>query len=139
MKVEVFEHQGEGISCVYKNEEWLVSIKNWKPDNDISGVHHLEVHHETDEQFILMLGQAILISADREGEKFVNVELTKMEIGKVYNVPKEKWFYSITQKDTKMTYVQHADTSMENSDFHDLAPEQITEIQEKARELFGMK
>lgn len=139
MKVEVFEHQGEGISCVYKNKEWLVSIKNWKPDNDINGVHHLEVHHETDEQFILMLGQAILISADREGDKFVNVELTKMEIGKVYNVPKEKWFYSITQKDTKMTYVQHADTSMENSDFHALAPEQISEIQEKARELFGMK
>ena len=28
-------------------------------------------------------------------------ELTLMEKGKVYNVPKECWFYSITQKDTK--------------------------------------
>ena len=33
-------------------------------------------------------------------------ELTLMEKGKVYNVPKECWFYSITQKDTKMVYVQ---------------------------------
>lgn len=135
MKVEVFEHRGEGINCVYKNNEWLVSIKNWKPDNDISGVHHLEVHHETDEQFILMMGQAILISADREGDQFVNIALTKMEIGKVYNVPKEKWFYSITQKDTKMAYVQHAATSMDNSDFHNLTPGQVIEIQKAAEGL----
>lgn len=138
MKVEIFEHQGEGIKCVYKNEEWLVSIKNWKPDNDITGVHHLEVHHETDEQFILMMGQAILISADRDRDKFINIALTKMEVGKVYNVPKEKWFYSITQKDTKMAYVQHAETSMENSDFHNLAPEQVAAIQEEARQLLSL-
>ena len=41
MKPDVYENNGEGILCVYKNEKWLVSIKNWKPDNDIDGIAHL--------------------------------------------------------------------------------------------------
>ena len=36
MRPVIYEHNDEGILCVYKNEKWLVSIKNWKPDNDIT-------------------------------------------------------------------------------------------------------
>ena len=113
----------------------VVSIKNWKPDNDIEGIAHLEIHHTTDEQFILVCGKAILITAERKNGKF-ETELTLMEQGKVYNVPKECWFYSITQKDTKIVYVQDSGCSMENSDFCDLSSEEISKIQEEARKLF---
>ena len=112
MRPDVYENNGEGILCVYKNEKWLVSIKNWKPDNDIDGIAHLEIHHSTDEQFILAAG-------------------------KVYNVPAECWFYSITQKDTKMMYVQDSNCSMENSDFCDLSRDEIAYIQTNARRLFA--
>ena len=136
MNPEIFENNSQGILCVYKNEKWLVCIKNWKPDNDIEGIAHLEIHHSTDEQFILAAGKAILITAQREGHRFCNIELTLMEQGKVYNVPKEMWFYSITQKNTKMIYVQDSNCSMDNSDFADLSEEDIRTIQEKARLLF---
>lgn len=132
-----YENNAEGILCVYKNEKWLVSIKNWKPDNDIAGIAHLEIHHSTDEQFILSAGKAILITAERENGAFRDIALTLMEQGKVYNVPKEVWFYSITQKDTKMMYVQDANCSMENSDFADLAPEEIGYIQSKAKKMLA--
>lgn len=137
LKAESYENNSEGIKCVYRNDKWLVSIKNWKPDNDIDGIHQLEVHHETDEQFILAAGKAILIVANRENNQFTGLELIEMEQGKVYNVPKEMWFYSITQKDTKMMYVQDANTSMENSDFVELSPEELAGIREKAREIFA--
>lgn len=136
MKPDIYENNSEGILCVYKNEKWLVSIKNWKPDNDIEGIVHLEVHHSTDEQFILAAGKAILITAERESDKF-KIELTLMEQGKVYNVPAECWFYSITRKDTKMMYVQDSNCSMENSDFCDLSKEEIEYIQANARKLFA--
>ena len=136
-KPDVYENNAEGILCVYKNDKWLVSIKNWKPDNDISGIAHLEVHHSTDEQFILAAGKAILITAQRENGAFKDIVLTPMEQGKVYNVPKDCWFYSITQKDTKMMYVQDSNCSMENSDFADLSPEDIAAIQKTARELLA--
>jgi hypothetical protein len=137
LKTEIYENNGEGIKCVYQNNEWLVSIKNWKPDNDIEGIHHLEVHHQTDEQFILSAGKAILITANRENDKFVGLELIVMEQGKVYNVPKEMWFYSITQKDTKMMYVQAADTSMENSDFIELSAAEVAYIKETAQKILA--
>lgn len=70
------------------------------------------------------------------GDRF-DIQLTLMEQGKVYNVPAECWFYSVTQKDTKMMYVQDSNCSMENSDFLDLSPAEIAYIQEKAKELFG--
>ena len=136
MKPDMFENNKEGISCVKKKKKWLVCIKNWKPDNDINGIAHLEIHHSTDEQFILAAGKAILITAEREGDRFSNVELTLMEQGKVYNVSKEVWFYSITQKDTKVIYVQDSNCSMDNSDFADLSAEDIRDIQDRARRLF---
>ena len=55
----------------------------------------------------------------------------------MYNVPKEVWFYSITQKDTKMMYVQDSNCSMENSDFADLSAEDIEYIQSEARKLLA--
>ncbi len=136
MKPDVYENNEEGILCVYKNEKWLVSIKNWKPDNDIAGITHLEIHHSTDEQFILVAGKAILITTEREKDKF-KIELILMEQGKVYNVPKEVWFYSITQQNTKMMYVQDSNCSMGNSDFMDLSPEEVEYIQYTARKLFA--
>ena len=136
MKAEIYTQDGEGIKWVYNNRNWVLCIKNWKPDNDIEGIVHLEVHHSTDEQFILAAGKAILITAERENDKF-NIELTLMEQGKVYNVPAECWFYSITQKDTKMMYVQDSNCSMENSDFCDLSKEEIEYIQTKARILLA--
>ena len=97
----------------------------------------LEIHHSTDEQFILAAGKAILITAEREGGSFKNIELTPMQQGKVYNVPAECWFYSITQKDTKVIYVQDSNCSMENSDLADLTAAQIADIQERARKILA--
>ena len=89
MKAEVFEYQGEGIECVYNNGQWVVCIKNWKPNNDIGEIRYLEVHHETDEQFILVQGKAVLLTASRKNNEF-QISLTLMEPGKVYNVPQEQ-------------------------------------------------
>lgn len=136
MKVDVFMHDGEGISWVYKNKKWVLCIKNWKPDNDINGIHCLEIHHETDEQFILLNGKAILLVADRNNDKF-DVEMIEMEPLKVYNVPQNTWFYTITQKDTKMVYVQDAGTSIENSEFCDLSESELMNIRKKAKEIFN--
>ena len=136
MRPEIYENNEEGIKVVYKNDQWSVSIKNWKPDNDIMGVGKLEVHHTTDEQFILTAGKALLITADEKDGVFSNIELTPLEIGKVVHVPMGQWFFSITQKDTKTIYVQRADCSMENSEIKYLTPEQVVYIQECAKKLF---
>ena len=81
MRPDVYENNGECIKKKKKNEKWLVSIKNWKPDNDIDGIAHLEIHHSTDEQFILAAGKAILITAAKADDGF-KIELALMEQGR---------------------------------------------------------
>ncbi len=136
MKPDVYENNETGIKVIYKNPKWLVCIKNWKPDNDIDGISHLEIHHTTDEQFVLCNGKAILITAKRDNDRFTDINLTLMQKDKVYNVPEEMWFYSITQKDTKMVYVQDSSCSMDNSELCDLNADEISLIKSKAAELF---
>lgn len=72
MKPDMYENNGEGILCVYKNEKWLVCIKNWKPDNDIEGIAHLEIHHSTDEQFILAEGKQFLLQQSVKRENLIS-------------------------------------------------------------------
>ncbi len=80
---------------------------------------------------------AAFIKGAEKKENGFSIDLTLMEQGKVYNVPAECWFYSITQKDTKIVYVQDSNCSMENSDFCDLSEEEIAWIQEKASRLLA--
>lgn len=135
MKANIYAHEGEGIECVYKNEKWLVCIKNWKPDNDINGIHRLEVHRETDEQFILVKGKAILMVSERKDDRF-DIELIEMELGKIYNVPQDTWFYTIMQKDTKMMYVQDANTTNENSEYCEMSEAELVDVRKRALEIF---
>ena len=57
-----YEHEGKA-SKVYENKEWMVGIKNYKPENDISNIDCLERHNETDELFVLLRGTCILLYA----------------------------------------------------------------------------
>ena len=63
MNADIFSYEGEGIQCVYDNKNWVMCIKNWKPNNDIENIRYLEVHHATDEQFVLLKGKAVLLAA----------------------------------------------------------------------------
>lgn len=136
MKAEVFSFEGEGINCIYNNKKWVVCIKNWKPNNDIKNIQYLEVHYKTDEQFILLKGNAILLAATRENNSF-QIDIIKMEPMKVYNIPQGTWFNTITEKDTKLIYVQDAGTTGEpgNSEYINMTEEELNDLRKKAENL----
>lgn len=134
MKAEIFSYEGEGIQGVYDNGNWVMCIKNWKPNNDIENIQYLEVHHETDEQFVLLKGKAILLSATQKEKKF-QIDVIQMEPLKVYNIPQGVWFNTITQKDTKLIYVQDAGTTADNSEYCNMQPGELKEVQKRAAEL----
>lgn len=136
MNADIFSYEGEGIQCVYDNGNWVMCIKNWKPNNDIENIRYLEVHHATDEQFVLLKGKAILLAATRENEQF-RIDVIPMEPMKVYNIPQGTWFNTITQKDTKLVYVQDAGTTAENSEYCDMTPEELAEVKKKAAEMLA--
>ncbi len=136
MHAQVFEHSGEGIQCVFDNKKWVVCIKNWKANNDVNQIQYLEVHYQTDEQFVLLSGKALLLAASRD-EKGFDIDVIPMEQGKVYNVPQGTWYNTITQRDTKLVYVQDAGTAAApgNSEYQDMSQEELAQVRSKAAAL----
>ena len=134
MYADIYSHEAEGIQCVFDNKKWVVCIKNWKPNNDVDQIQYLEIHHATDEQFILVKGKALLLVASRD-EKGFDIQVIPMEQGKVYNVPQDTWFNTITQKDTKLVYVQDAGTTGENSEYQDMTEEELEYVRRIAKDL----
>ena len=134
MYAEIYSHEAEGIQCVFDNKKWVVCIKNWKPNNDAAQIEYLEIHHETDEQFILAEGKALLLAASRSARGF-DIQVIPMERWKVYNVPQETWFNTITQRDTKLVYVQDAGTTGDNSEYQNMTAEELEYVRQRAGEL----
>ena len=134
MYADIYSHEAEGIQCVFDNKKWVVCIKNWKPNNDVDQIQYLEIHHATDEQFILVKGKALLLVASRD-EKGFDIQVIPMEQGKVYHVPQDNWFNTITQKDTKLVYVQDAGTTGENSEYQDMTAEELESVRRTAKGL----
>ncbi|MEG1074417.1 MAG: cupin [Ruthenibacterium sp.] len=127
MKILEYAYEGEGLTRVYENSDWMVGIKNWKPANDITGLDCLERHNKTDEFFILLAGNCTLLYANDENGT-LKIDAVKMEPMKVYNIPATLWHNTVTQKDTKMVLVERPDTSMDNSEILSLSAEQLAFI-----------
>ena len=126
-----YEHEGKECQRVYEKKEWMIGIKNYKPENDISNIDCLERHNETDELFVLLRGTCILLYAL---EDLINDSLElkaiSMELDKVYNIPKGLWHNTITQQETKLILIEAASTSQQNSNVIPLSYDQIARAKE---------
>ena len=126
-KIQEFSYEGKGLTRVFENEKWMVGIKNWKPENDVTGINCLERHNITDELFVLLNGRCTLLYAN-ETEQGLKIEKVEMEPMKVYNIPTGLWHNTVTQKDTKMILIEDVKCSGENSDVLNLTEAQIAEV-----------
>jgi len=126
-----YEYEGKGLQRVYENKEWMVGIKNYKPENDIKNIDCLERHNETDELFVLLCGTCILLYAleDITNDSF-ELKAISMELNKVYNIPKGLWHNTVTQQETKLILIEAAATSQQNSNAIQLSHDQIARAKE---------
>lgn len=125
--IQAADFTGEGMNRVYENAKWMVGIKNWKPANDRMGIDCLERHNETDESFILLNGECVLVYAVENGAA-LDFGAVNMEPCKLYTIPKGLWHNTITEKNTKLALIEDASTGMENSDLRNLAKHEIESI-----------
>ena len=125
MEIQSWEFGADGLKRVYENSKWMVGIKNWKPANDIANIDCLERHNETDELFILLSGSCLLLSANEKAGGGLDIQATRMESGKVYNIPRTLWHNTVTSKDVKLILVEDSATGSANSDVVQLDAGQI--------------
>ena len=126
-KIQEYTYEGKGLTRVFENEKWMVGIKNWKPENDITGITCLERHNITDELFILLAGRCTLLYAN-ETEEGLKIEKVEMEPMKVYNIPTGLWHNTVTEPGVKLILIEDSACSGANSDVLDLTPAQLETV-----------
>lgn len=109
--IEIFEYDGDGYNPTMHFESWRVAIANFGDHFDRERYHYLERHLLTDEVFVLLKGNATLVT----GKEFLETPLT---IGKLYNIKKGAWHALLMEKDAKVLIVENHNTSRENSEYY---------------------
>ena len=109
--LEIFEYDGVGYNPTMNYGEWRVAIANYCDHFDREKYNYLERHMLTDEVFVLLSGEAVLVT----GKEFSE---TQMEKGRIYNVKKGAWHALLMEKDAKVLIVENHNTARENSEYY---------------------
>jgi mannose-6-phosphate isomerase-like protein (cupin superfamily) len=132
--LEIREYDGEGYKALVDYEQWRVAILRYLDELQPDRIDTMERHTETDEVFVLLRGQGILLMGGNE--VWVNgIYPQFMEHGKIYNVKCNTWHTIILNRDASVLLVENRDTGRHNSEYTSLTKEQRHSILEIAQHI----
>lgn len=133
--IESYTITDKGYHPFLIRDGWQVAQLNYVPEQDIDNITRLDVHHETDEVFILLQGHAVLIAAAVEGKE-VTFEMELMEPNKTYNIPKGLWHNIAMTEECQLIIVEKSNTHISDFEHHDLTVKQCKEMRNSVYELY---
>lgn len=114
--LEIREYTGAGYQPLVAFENWRVAMLRYldalHPDRNDS----MERHMETDEVWVLLQGQGVLILGGNGGQ-VDGIHPQTMEAGKVYNVRRYAWHTVLLSRDATVLLVENSDTGEQNTEF----------------------
>lgn len=84
--LEFHEWSEDGYKPLVFSRDWQAAILNWEPIFDLEKIGEVERHNQTDEDFVLTKGRAVLFTIDEQG-----MQIEEMRICVIYNVLKGVW------------------------------------------------
>ena len=121
--LEVREFTGPGYQPVIDFDTWRVAILNYLDEIHPERIDFMERHNETDEVFVMLRGQGILLLG--EGQARVENSIPRQwKPARVQNVKRSVWHTVVLSRDGSVLIVENRNTSRENSNYFTLDPEQ---------------
>ncbi|APY11570.1 hypothetical protein BWZ22_10105 [Seonamhaeicola sp. S2-3] len=134
--IEQYKVEGNGYHPFLIREGWQVAQLNYMPEQHIDNIKKLDVHFLTDEVFILLKGEAVLIGAKIEdGNVVFETELLKTNI--TYNIPANTWHNIAMKEGSEIIIVEKSNTHISDFEFFQLNKAQITELKQKVAACFN--
>ena len=128
MDVEITQHNSDGYKALVHYGDWRVAILNKNEQATVEGLSYLEGHMETDEVFVLLDGEAVLLTAGSGDSPEEALRALKMEKNKLFNVKKAVWHAVLMSNDAKILIVEDRDTAPENTRYSDITASQKEQI-----------
>lgn len=136
--IEAYKIEGNGYHPFLIREGWQVAQLNYMPEQDIDNIKKLDVHLLTDEVFILLKGEGVLIGAKIEGDNVVfETELLKPNI--TYNIPANAWHNIAMRKGCEIIIVEKSNTHISDFEFFQLNEAQQQELKRMVNNCFNEK
>ena len=108
--MEKYLYDGEDFKAVLTTTNWKIGLLRFS--ERFSKPCVLERHLKTDEAFVLLNGSADLYIKKADE----TLEITPMENGVIYNIPKGEWHHIVVSRDALVMVVENSDTSKENTE-----------------------
>lgn len=98
--------------AILKNEEFKCAFITYSDAYSEKNIKELKRHNTTDEVFILLKGNATILTYT-DGNEIVK---TDMEKGKAYNITKSTWHHVSVSVDAQLFVVENSNCTSENTD-----------------------
>ena len=128
--IETYATTEEGYHPFLIREGWQVAQLNYIESQHINNIDKIEVHHKTDEVFVLLKGKAVLITVTRtDGVLRFSTEVMKPHI--TYSIPKNVWHNIAMEKGSQVLIVEQSNTHLNDVDYIKLNTVQQQELKIK--------
>ena len=130
--IEQYQISDNGYHPFLIRDGWQVAQLNYMPEQEIGNIEKLDIHHLTDEVFILLKGKAVLIGAKINGNN-VDFEVELMKPIITYNIPVGTWHNIAMSKDCEIIIVEKSNTHEGDFEFFQLSQEKKKEMETLVR------
>jgi mannose-6-phosphate isomerase-like protein (cupin superfamily) len=134
--IETYQIQEKGYHPFLIREGWQVAQLNYMPEQDITNITRLDVHHLTDEVFVLLKGNAVLIAASIV-DGYVDFKMELMKPNITYNIPKGTWHNIAMTKGCETLIVEKSNTHISDFEFYPLNETKLEELRSRVNELLN--
>ena len=131
--IETYRYDAPGYDPTFISDGWQAAFLNYAPEESLESIVKLDIHHLTDEVFVLLTGRAVLIAATIEDG--VHYHLIDMEPGVIYNIPRETWHKIAMYEGSRVCIVEKSNTHVSDFEFYDLSPREQEELRDAVNHL----
>ena len=133
--LEIRTHQGPAYCPLVDFGAWRVAVLNFCPELRPENLTRMQRHDETDEVFVLLRGRCILLVGDGRDEAGT-IRAADMVPQTLYNVKRGTWHTHTLSPDASVLVVENRATTLGNSPFCELGPQQMATIAELVSRLW---
>jgi mannose-6-phosphate isomerase-like protein (cupin superfamily) len=126
--LEQIEIHGQGFQPLKDYGSWRMAQLSYDPSvNDLDSLSSLGCHYETEEAFLLLQGEAVMVTAGT-GKQPRGFEAVKLVAGRIYVVAVGQWHAAVLRPDTRLLIVENRGTGSANSENHTLTHQERLEV-----------
>lgn len=126
--MDIINISGDGFQPLKDYNSWRIAQIGYAKDtNSIDSVSTLGRHRETDEVFVLLEGEALMVTAGFQ-EVPGEIEVQVFEKNKLYVVKEKQWHAAVLKPETRLLVVENLNTSGINSNTYNLSKAETNDI-----------